>query len=38
VNPKYYGNTSFKSFHAPDLDNYDTLEAIKGTQTKLTST
>jgi hypothetical protein len=28
VNPKYYGNTSFKSFRAPDLGDFDTLEAI----------
>ena len=28
VNPKYYGNTAFKSFRAPDLGDYDVLERV----------
>jgi hypothetical protein len=28
VNPKYYQNTSFKSFRAPDLGDYDVLEKV----------
>src|SRR6201992_2481732 len=28
VNPKYFENTVFKSFRAPDLGNYDVLESV----------
>jgi hypothetical protein len=28
VNPKYYGNTEFKSFRAPDLGGFDVLEQV----------
>jgi hypothetical protein len=28
VNPKYFADTSFKEFRAPDLGNYDVLEAV----------
>ena len=28
VNPKYYANTAFKSFRAPDLGDYDVLEQV----------
>ncbi len=28
VNPKYYANTTFKSFRAPDLGDYDVLEHV----------
>ncbi len=28
VNPKYYANTAFQSFRAPDLGNFDVLEAV----------
>ncbi|MFP5210449.1 MAG: hypothetical protein ACLGRW_14285 [Acidobacteriota bacterium] len=28
VNPKYFADTSFKSFRAPDLGNFDVLEAV----------
>ena len=28
VNPKYYQDTAFKSFRAPDLGDFDVLEAV----------
>ena len=28
IDPKYFANTPFKSFRAPDLGNYDVLEAV----------
>lgn len=28
VNPKFFQNTAFKSFRAPDFGNYDVLEAV----------